>query len=160
MVWFWEASIDAVAIADFLKRIPCLKTLTYWHSTKDSVGRQDWDLCGFITAVQREVGSHLENLSTITTELRCLISPGRPYLLHFQCLQSLELPLDFVICGLKTTELAYYRSLDSSSLLGDLVPASVSHLFLFSPGKSPHDNTFDLLFRDFATQKHMSWRCG
>ncbi|KAA8645024.1 uncharacterized protein ATNIH1004_009235 [Aspergillus tanneri] len=154
-VGFWEASINAVAITDFLKHTPCLKSLTYWHSEKDSVKNQGWDLCEFISAVQRNVGSHLESLSTVTTELRCLISPGKPCLRSFQRLRRLELPLGIVICGLKAAELADYRSLDFNSLLGDLVPASVSQLSLFSPGKSPHDKALDLVFRDFATQKQL-----
>lgn len=154
-VWFLHASIDAVAIADFLGHTSCLKSLTYWHSTRASMGHQDWDLCGLIAAVQHEVGSHLEKLSAITTERRCFISPGKPYLRGFQRLQSLELPLDIVVCGLKAAELAGHGSLDSGSLLGDLIPTSVSELSLFSPGKTPHDKALGLLFHDFATQKQL-----
>lgn len=155
VVGFWDASIDAVTIAHFLKRTPCLKSLMYWHSTNGGVGHQDWDLCAFIAAVQREVGSHLENLCAITTELRGSVSPGKPNLRHFQRLQCLELPLDIVIGGLKAAELTENKSSDSNSLLGDLVPASVTQLSLFSPGKSPHDKALELLFRDFATQKRL-----
>lgn len=152
---FWDASIDAMAIADFLKHTPCLKSLTYWHSTKAKPGHREWDLCGFIAAVQREVGRHLEHLCAITTELHCLISPGKPYLRGFQRLKSLELPLDIVLCGLKAADPADHGSLNSKSLLGDIVPASVSVLSLFSPGKSPHEKALDLLFFDFATQKQL-----
>lgn len=42
---FWNASIEEVVIAKFLKHTPCLKSLRYGHSTKDSEGCQDWDLC-------------------------------------------------------------------------------------------------------------------
>lgn len=45
--------------------------------------------------------------------------------------------------------------MDSGSLLGDLIPASVSELSLFSPGKTPHDKALGLLFHDFATQKQL-----
>lgn len=151
---FWDASIDAVAIADFLKHTPCLTSLTYWHSTKAKGGHRNWDLCVFIAAVQREVGSHLEHLCAITTEIRCLISPGKPYLRGFQRLKGLELPLDIVLCGLKVDP-ADHGSLDSKSLLGEIVPASVSVLSLFSPGKSPHDKALGLLFCDFASQKQL-----
>ena len=154
-VWFLHTSIDAVAIADFLKHTPCLKSLTYWHSTRASMGHQDWDLCGLIAAVEREVGGHLEKFSAITTERRCVISAGKPYLRRFQRLQSLELSLDIVIGGLKAAELAGHGPLDSGSLLGDLIPASVSELSLFSPGKTPHDKALGLLFHDFATQKQL-----
>lgn len=155
VVWFLDTSIDTVAITNFLRHTPYLKSLTYWHSTKDSMGHQDWDLCGFIAAVRCEIGSHLENLSAITTELSCSISPGKLCLRGFQRLQSLELPLEIVICGLKAAELEGHGSLDPKSLLGDLVPPSVARLSLFSPGKTPHDKALSLLFHDFATQKQV-----
>ncbi|KAJ6047949.1 uncharacterized protein N7446_011134 [Penicillium canescens] len=150
---FDDMSVDAVAIAGFLKHTPRLKSLTYWHSTKANGGHQDWDLCKFIAAVQYEVGNHLEHLCAITLELRCLITPGKPYLRGFQRLESLELPLDIVLCNLEAAHPADHRSLDSNSLLGNIIPASVSVLSLLSPGKSPHDKALELLFRDFANQK-------
>ncbi|KAJ5981145.1 hypothetical protein N7481_008443 [Penicillium waksmanii] len=154
---FYDASVDAVAIAGFLKHTPSLKSLTYWHSTKANGGQQDWDLCGLIAAVQDEVGSHLEHLCALTLELRCLITPGKPYLHGFQRLESLELPLDIILCNFEAAHPADHPadhgSLDSNSLIGDIVPASVSVLSLLSPGKSPHDKALELLFRDFASQK-------
>lgn len=150
---FDDASVDTVAIAGFLKHTPRLKSFTYLHSIKANGGHQVWDLCGFIAAVQREVGSHLEHLCAITLELRCLISPGKPYLRGFQRLRSLVLPLDIVLCNLKAADPADDGSLGSNSILGDIVPASLSVLTLLSPGKSPHDKALELLFRDFASQK-------
>ena len=119
------------------------------------MGHQDWELCDCIASVQGEVGSHLEKFSAITTERRCFISPGKPYLRSFQRLQSLELPLDIVIGDLKAAELAGHGSLDSGSLLVDLIPISVSELSLFSPGKAPYDKALGLLFHDFAAQKQL-----
>lgn len=150
---FWNASIDEVAIAKFLKHTPCLKSLRYGHSTKDSEGYRDWDLCQFITAVQREVGNHLEKLS-IAMERSCSIAPGKPSLRNFKQLQSLELPLDTVICGFTAAELADHETLYSESILGDIVPPSVSELSFVSHRKQHHDKALNLLFRDFATQKH------
>jgi hypothetical protein len=150
---FDDTSVDTAAITGFLKHTPCLKSLTYWHSTKANGGHQGWDLCGFIAAVQHEVGSHLEHFCAITLELRCLITSGKPYLRGFERLQSLELPLDIVLCNRRASDPADHGSLDSDSLLGHIVPASVSVLSLLSPGKSPHDKALELLFRDFASQK-------
>ena len=156
-VEFWDSCIDEVAISDFLKYTPCLKSLTYWHSPRNNEGRQDWDLCRFIMAVQHEVGNHLEKLSAIPVvwKPRCSITPGKPLLRGFQRLQSLELPLEIVICGLTATELAEHESSNFQSLLSDLVPASVSQLSLFSRGKHTHRRALDLLFRDFASRKYL-----
>ncbi|KAJ5396813.1 hypothetical protein N7509_004926 [Penicillium cosmopolitanum] len=154
---FNDASVDAEAIAGFLKHTPSLKTLTYWHSTEANGGYRDWDLCRFIAGVQHEVGSHLEHLCAVTLELRCLITPGKPCLRGFQRLESLELPLDIVLCNFEAAHPADHpadhESMDSNSLIGDIVPASVSVLSLLSPGKSPHDKALELLFRNFASQK-------
>lgn len=43
--------------------------------------------------------------------------------------------------------------MDSEALFSRIVPTSVSVLSLLSPGKSPHDKSLKLLFRDFANQK-------
>lgn len=127
------------------------------HSTKDSEGCQDWVMCQFTTAVQREVGNHFEELS-IAMERSCSIAPGKPSLRNFKNknkIQSLELPIDTVICGFTAAELADYEPLYSESILGDIILPSVSELSLLLHRKKHHDKALDLLFRDFATQKHL-----
>lgn len=128
--------------------------MRYGHSIKETEGYQEWALCQFITAVQRKVGIHLEKLS-IGMQRSCPIAPGKPSLRNFKQVQSLELPLDTVICGFTAAELADYETLHSESLLGDIVPPSVSELSLFSHSKQHHDKALDILFRDFATRKHL-----
>jgi hypothetical protein len=150
---FIDASVDLVPITSFLKYAPCLKSLTYWHSTKAHEGHQDWDLCGFIATVQREVGSHLEYLGVINFELHCSITSENPDLRGFERLERFKLPLDIVLCYLKAPDPADSELLDSGSLLSRIVLASVSVLSLLSPGKSPYDKALKLLFRDFAHQK-------
>lgn len=65
------------------------------------------------------------------------------------------MPLDIVLYGLKAVDPADHGLLDSKSLLSDIVPASVSVLSLFSPGKSPYEKALGLLFCDFASQKQL-----
>ncbi|KAJ5201434.1 uncharacterized protein N7498_006097 [Penicillium cinerascens] len=153
IVELWDSCIDEVAISGFLKYTPCLKSLTYWHLPRNSKGHQDWDLCRFIIAVHHKVGNHLEKLSAIPViwKPRCSITPWQA----ITRLQSLELPLEVVICSLAAAELAEPESSNFESLLGDLVPASVSQLSLFSRGKHPHKRAVDLLFREFASRKHL-----
>jgi hypothetical protein len=150
---FTDASADLAALTSFLKYAPCVKSLTFWHSTKAHEGHQDWDLCRFISTVQREVGSHLEHLGVINFELHCSITSESPDLRGFERLKRLELPLDIVLCYLKASDTADSELLDPGSLLSRIVPASVSVLSLLSPGKSPHDKALKLLFRDFANRK-------
>ena len=138
--------IDEVTIADLLKHTPCLKTLTYWHSTKGT-GSQNWDLCQFVTAIQYQVGSHLAKLSINISKSHGSIPLGKPSMQGFQRLQWLELPLEIAVCGLAAA------ALDGSEwLLSDLVPASVSHFSLVSHGTDHHANTLHTMFRDFATR--------
>ncbi len=76
-VHFVCCSVDEVAIADFLRHTSRLRTFRYSHSTKNHGGPWDWDLCKFVTAIEREVGSHLVELSVSICELRCSINPGK-----------------------------------------------------------------------------------
>ena len=150
---FTDASVNLAALTSFLKYAPCLKSLTFWHTNKAHECHQDWDLCGFVSTVQREVGSHLEHLGIIDSESHCSTTSENPNLRGFERLRSLELPLDIVLCYLKASDSADSETLDPEPLLSRIVPASVSVLSLLSPGKSPHDRALKLLFRDFANQK-------
>lgn len=145
--------IYEVAITDFLKHTPRLKTLTYSHSTKENCSPQDWDICRFITAIEREVGSHLAELSISIPELRGSIAPGKASMRGFQQLQKLEFPLEIAMRNL-TAATSTDHELDYSELfIGGLVPASVSQLSLISGGTDQHEKALEVMFRNFATKK-------
>ena len=148
-----SSSIDEVAIADFLKHTPRLKTLRYSHSTKENCGPQDWDLCRFVTAIEREVGSHLVELSVSIRELRGSLAPGKASMRGFQRLQKLEFPLEIAMCNLTAAASTDHELDYSESFIGDLIPASVSQLSLISRGTDHHEKALDVMFRDFATKK-------
>lgn len=158
--------IDEVGIADFLKHTPRLKSLYYSHSTKENGGPQDWDICKFVTAIEREAGSHLVDLSVSIRELRGSIPPGKASMRGLQRLQRLEFPLEIALCNITAaagqvaapneSEVggSTDHELDSyGSLIDDLVPASVFELGLISPGTDHHEKALDLMFRDFAAKK-------
>lgn len=134
------ASVDGAAIADFLKNTPRLRVLSYQHAISGNFVSQNWDLCQFITAIENEVGSHLEKLSIRINELHYSIVPGRMSLSGFQNLRELELPLDAAMAN-------------HELLLSDIIPASVSTLSLLSHGKGHHVEALDVFFCDFAAKK-------
>jgi hypothetical protein len=162
--------IDEVSIADFLKHTTRLTTLRYSHMTKRN-DPQDWNICEFVAAIERETGSHLEGLSVSICELRGSVPPGRASMRGFQRLQKLELPLEIAICNMNAAAACQavttpnessvnedistdrHEPEDKQSFMGDLVPASVSHLSLVSSGTDGHAEALDFMFRDFATKK-------
>jgi len=165
-VFFVACCMDEVGIADFLKNTKRLKTLRYSHSTKHNVSIQCWDICKFIAAIERQVGTHLVELSISMREPFGSIAPGTVSMRGFPCLRQLEFPLEIVICNI--TAAACRVSTLSESLvggssdyelncdalfIGDLIPASVSILSLISHGKDHHDKTLDVMFWDFAARK-------
>ncbi|KAL8727286.1 MAG: hypothetical protein Q9181_005770 [Wetmoreana brouardii] len=163
--------IDEVGIADFLQHATQLRTLRYSHTTKVHSGPREWNICKFITAIEREVGSHLEELSVSIRELRGSIAPGRVSRRGFQMLRKLELPIEIAICNLNAaaasrTATTSYKSPvvgddspghhgldDEEPFIGDLVPASVSQLSLISSGTDDHAQALDVMFRHFAAKK-------
>jgi hypothetical protein len=145
--------IDEAAIADFLKHTPRLKTLRYSHTTKGDGDPQDWDICKFVTAIEREAGNHLEELSVSIRELRGSIPPGKASMRGFQRLRKLEFPLEIAMCNV-TFATSMDHALDySEPFIGDLVPASVSQLSLISSGKDHHEKALDVMFRHFGPKK-------
>lgn len=165
-VFFVACCVDEVGIADFLKNTKRLKTLKYSHSTKYNISIQCWDICKFIAAIKRQVGSHLVELSISIGEPFGSIAPGKVSMGGFPCLRQLEFPLEIVICNI--TAAACRASTLSESLfggssdheldcdalfIGDLIPASVSVLSLISNGTDHHDKALDVMFRDFAARK-------
>ncbi|KAE8130921.1 hypothetical protein BDV38DRAFT_290946 [Aspergillus pseudotamarii] len=150
-VHFMSASIDDKAIAGFLKHTPNLKTLRYSHTTNNNGGLQDWDLCRFVAAIEREAGSHLVELSISIDELRGSITPGKVSMRGFCRLEKLELPLEITICTLHA--LGEQQANYSDLFLGDLIPSSVSQLSLISHGMDGWEKALSMLFRDFAARK-------
>ena len=138
--------IDEVGIADFLKYTPSLKTLRYWHGTKSDSPVQDWDICKFVNAVEREAGSHLVQLSVAIRELHGSIVPGQASIRGFQQLKTLEIPLELVMCNIAAA--ASHSTILSKSLV-DLIPTSVAQLSLISKGTDHHEEALNALFRHF-----------
>ncbi|KAI3327060.1 F-box domain protein [Xylariaceae sp. AK1471] len=152
--------LDEVAITNFLKHTPHLRTLKYSHSTRGDP--QDWNICEFVTAFEREVGACLEELSVSISDLRGSISPGKASMRGFRRLQKLEFPLEIAMCNL--TDVASRVTIPNEgsteqdlekfeAFIGDLVPASVSQLSLLSSGTNQHEKALKVMFRDFAAKK-------
>ncbi|PQE08994.1 f-box domain protein [Rutstroemia sp. NJR-2017a WRK4] len=147
--------IDDAALASFLKHTPRLKTLKYSHRTKEDTDPSEWDICKFVTAIERETGNHLEQLSISIRELHGSLPLGKVSMRGFQRLRRLELPLDIAMCDIRLACSEDDQTTEYSQLsIGDLVPASVSQLSLFSRGKDHHEKALDVLFRNFSAKKH------
>jgi hypothetical protein len=146
--------IDETAIADFLKHTPRLKTLEYTHSTRRGYEPEDWDICKFVTAIAREAGNNLDELtvSIYRRDLNYSISPGKASMRGFRRLRKLEFPLEIAMCNI-TSATSTDTALDYSTFIEDLVPASVSWLSLISKGKNHHERALDAMFRHFASNK-------
>jgi hypothetical protein len=153
--------IDDVAIADFLKHTPRLRTLKYSHLTRGG-GCQDWNICKFVTAIEREARNHLEELSISIRELRGSILPGKGSMRCFQRLWKLEFPLEIAMCNIADAAARVTTTNGgtkghtpdrSQPFICDLVPASVSQLSLLSSGKDHHEKALEIMFRDFAATR-------
>ncbi|GAW22608.1 hypothetical protein ANO14919_121500 [Xylariales sp. No.14919] len=155
--------MDPESIAEFLAHTPRLKVFNYSHTLGLRVDTQGWDLCGFVAAIGREVGSHLERLSVGISEWRAPVLSGKPSMRDFQRLQRLEIPLELAMCGIHEREAqadvdvgntgsADKPEREGEPLILDLVPASVSVLLLQSRGNN-HHVALKALFRDFAAVK-------
>ncbi|PGH16527.1 hypothetical protein AJ79_01632 [Helicocarpus griseus UAMH5409] len=151
------SSIDEVAMANFLKHAPRLKRLYYSHQTKENGGPRDWHLCGFISAIEREAGSRLEELSICILELHGSIKCGKVSMRGFTRLQKLELPLEAAMCNIDRAKIRSQLMGDEpgylDSFLGDIVPASVSELSFLSWGMENQDLALSAMFSDFAAKK-------
>ncbi|KAI4150264.1 MAG: hypothetical protein L6R39_002316 [Caloplaca ligustica] len=169
---FMACCIDEVGIADFLQHTTCLRTLRYSHTTKIHRGPQDWNLCQFITAIERKVGSHLEELSISIRELHGSIAPGKSSMRGFHRLRKLEFPLEVTVCNITAATACraattpdrclvvgngstdeHHELDDAGLLISDLVPASVSQLALTSGGTKDHAKALSVMFRHFAARK-------
>lgn len=139
--------------------------LRYSHVTKPHGGPQEWNICKFITAIEREVGSHLEEFSVSIRELRGSLSPGKASMRGFQRLRKLEFPLEIAVCNITATTPNEFPVVgddstdephelkDDEPFISDLVPTSVSQLSLISGGTGDHAKALDVMFRCFAAWK-------
>jgi len=161
--------ISPAGIAGFFAHTPSLKTLWYSHCTKRGVDA-DWDICAFVTAIERAVGPHLEELSVSIRELRGEIAPGKASMRGFRRLGKLELPIEVAVCSMTAAaasrdvtpsgsrivgggSLEHINELDDAEAfsIGDLVPPSVAQLSLISTGTAQHAMVLEVMFRDIAT---------
>ena len=136
---------NEVGIADFLQHTTRLKTLRYSHVTKAHSGHRNWNICKFITAIERKVGSHLEELPVSIRQLRGSIASGKESMRGFQRLRKLEFPLELAVCNITAGTACRAATTPNKSLvvgdgptdghheldddepfISDLVPASVS----------------------------------
>ena len=169
--------IDHVAIADFLKHTPRLGRLSYSHQSNGypKGAPRDWDICKFVTAIEREAGGHLMQLSIIINEPHGSLLPGIASLRGFKRLRSLQFPLELamlhitaaVACHLakakesmsggstdhQEPKAAHGEGAHASLFIRDLVPASVSRLCLASSGTDEHAKALDVMFRDVNAEK-------
>lgn len=164
--------IDEVGIADFLQQTTHLRTFRYSHVSKAHSGPREWNICKFIMAVERKVGSHLEELSVLIRELCGSIAPGKASMRGFQRLRKLEFPLEIAVCNIIAATACraattpkkslvvedgltdeHHELDDDEPLISDLVPASVSQLSLVSGGTDDHARALDVMFRHFTARK-------
>ena len=108
--------MDEMANPNFLKDTKRLKTLWYSHSTKDTVSLQCWDICKFVAAIERQIRSHLVELSVSTRGPYGPLAPDRASMRDFPCLRQLQIPLDIVMCNIVTA--AYRVSTPNEYLVG------------------------------------------
>ena len=165
-VSFIASYMDEVGIADFLKHTKHLRTLRYSHSTKYNGSPQYWNICKFVAAIERQIGSHLVELSVSIREPFGSIAPGKVSMCGFACLRQLKFPLEIAIYNITAAacqvsmpneslvEGSLDHELDCGALfIGDFVPASVSILSLISHRTDHHDKALDAMFRDFPARK-------
>lgn len=159
---FVESSLDDVAIAIFLRRTPNLKELAFSNCVIEGQASQNWDVCSFVAAIEREAGSYLESLKIETDDFGGPLAPGRLSMRGFQRLRRLHLPLEIVEYNLATDVSARSKELTDQELgelqrLTDiLVPASVSELSLYSRDWVPDRHEMALIrvmFFNFAARK-------
>ncbi|KAL8918546.1 MAG: hypothetical protein Q9172_005389 [Xanthocarpia lactea] len=164
---FAACCLDDVAITDFLHHTTHLRTLRYSHLTKAYSGPQDWNICKIITAIERKVGTHLEQLSISIRELRGSITLGSTSMRGFQRLRVLEFPLEIaaatgcraaiipnvplVVRDSSTDE--HYDLVHDEPFISDFVPASVSQLSVLSSGTNDQAKGLNVMFRHFAATK-------
>lgn len=135
-----SCNLDGPAMQYFLRCTPRLKTLVYSHSSKQVAA--PWNICELITAIVKQAGSHLEELSITLHDFRGLMVFGTTSMRAFTRLHKLEIPLDLATCVIKSAAQSKLQNSTERDLVLEtepllmcgLVPASVSRLFLRSDG--------------------------
>lgn len=149
--------LDEVAMTTFLRRTLNLKELTYSHCVMEHT-TQDWDVCRFVRAIEREAGGNLETLE-VQDLVRGSLYTGGLSMRGFQRLRKLHLPLEIAACNLATDASARDREPTDKELRGlqrltdILVPASVSELSLHSVDPDRNVTALRVMFCDFAARK-------
>jgi hypothetical protein len=143
---FSACYIDEVGITDFLKHTPCLTTLKYSHCMKYQSPVQDWDICTFVNAIEREAGSRLVQLAI--TILRGSVVPGKASIRGCQRLKTLQIPLELVMCNIVA---AASQPTNRAEPFVDLIPTSVVGLSLVSDGTDQYAEALDALVRHFCS---------
>lgn len=147
-----DTHLDEMAVGNFLQHTPNLRSFVYSYSGYPPV----WELCKMVKEIEREVGSHLEELYLLydsestfieegtIEEMNETLAPGKASLHGFQRIRRLQLPLEIAVCNLNSA------TADCPALLIDLIPASVSHLSLVSYGTDDEAKALEFLFRTFC----------
>ncbi|THV53843.1 hypothetical protein BGAL_0040g00040 [Botrytis galanthina] len=154
-VYLKNCCINDVAIVNFLKHTPHLRSFKYTHSPEKESDDEAWNIFKFIAAIEGEAGSYLEELSvkicaSTSTEDTSLkdrpivsIAQNEVFMRGFKCLRKLELPLQMAICDHANVT---FRATNSARILAnqgprnfeifinELLPTSVSYLSLSSSG--------------------------
>lgn len=122
----------------------------------------------FVTAIEREVGNHLEEFSISITDVQGSVAPGKVSMRGFKRLKKLEFPLEIAMCNIADAESRL--GIPPNSLIsqeqhwgehglsvGDIVPATVCHLsiilstIILSSGMDA--KILKVLFSNFAAMK-------
>ncbi|KAI0471453.1 hypothetical protein GGR56DRAFT_71871 [Xylariaceae sp. FL0804] len=139
-----HACIDDATMAAFLRHTPRLKKLKYLHNDMGD-DNHIWDLCKFVAAIEREVGRHLEVLQIgLHHKFRGRLVPGKPSLRGFKNLHSLILTKHIMPCNTDNNDFGFS--------IGDLIPASVSRLWL-EWNENTHEQVYKAMFSGLAARK-------
>lgn len=156
-----------LAVETFLRHVPRPMKLTYSHSPKIN-DSEEWNMSEFVTAIEREVGNHLEEFSISITDVQGSVAPGKVSMRGFKRLKKLEFPLEIAMCNIADAESRL--GIPPNSLIsqeqhwgehglsvGDIVPATVCHLsiilstIILSSGMDA--KILKVLFSNFAAMK-------
>ena len=170
--------IDGDGISDFLQHSRHLRKFRYAHLTKPHHSSQAWDICKFVTAIERRVGAHLEELYISMDELRRTTVPSRGSLLGFQRLRTLEFPLEIVMATIMASrnsssslpsdspiaeeatstkdecDTSKHEHKESESMMiNDLIPTTVTILSILTDITDKYIPAVEALFGHFNTWK-------
>ncbi|KAI0470754.1 F-box domain protein [Xylariaceae sp. FL0804] len=156
-LYLMDACIDDATIAELLRHTPCLKRFRYRHKTYMDGDYLSWDPCRFATAIEREVGGHLEELHIEIGDLRGRIMPGRAALRGFKRLHRLGLPIEILSCNFgdaksRDAQAPHHNTPVSQPFVGDFVPGSVTRLDLQPKGEL-YETVLKALFSGFAAKR-------